>query len=332
MGGRQNLRFSQMKQHNINKWVIFLGLFGLFAPFSFALDYPQKPITIVVGFSAGGSSDVIARIVAERLSIGLGQAVVVENKAGVGSIVGATYVSHAKPDGYTFLLGASGPMVFNHALYSKLPYKVEDFSPVSLICTFPLLLLTSSSQAFKSVDDLIAYAKKNPEKVNYSASSSAFQLVTELLNKKFGTRFAHIPYKGSNDSVAALLSNDVTMTLVDAGAASPALQSSRAKVFAVSSSERLNEMPSVPTLSELGVDLKVSFWTGLIAPAGTPKEIIKRINDEMLKVIAHPDVRKKFAGLNVIPTSSSPDELARLINSEITLWREVALENHIKAD
>jgi tripartite-type tricarboxylate transporter receptor subunit TctC len=321
-----------MKQHNINKWVIFLGLFGLFAPFSFALDYPQKPITIVVGFSAGGSSDVIARIVAERLSIGLGQAVVVENKAGVGSIVGATYVSHAKPDGYTFLLGASGPMVFNHALYSKLPYKVEDFSPVSLICTFPLLLLTSSSQAFKSVDDLIAYAKKNPEKVNYSASSSAFQLVTELLNKKFGTRFAHIPYKGSNDSVAALLSNDVTMTLVDAGAASPALQSSRAKVLAVSSSERLNEMPSVPTLSELGVDLKVSFWTGLIAPAGTPKEIIKRINDEMLKVIAHPDVRKKFAGLNVVPASSSPDELARLINSEITLWREVALENHIKAD
>jgi len=332
MGVRQNLRFSQMKQHNINKWVFFLGLFGLFAPFSFALDYPQKPITIVVGFSAGGSSDVIARIVAEKLSIGLGQAVVVENKAGVGSIVGATYVSHAKPDGYTFLLGASGPMVFNHALYSKLPYKVEDFSPVSLICTFPLLLLTSSSQAFKSVDDLIAYAKKNPEKVNYSASSSAFQLVTELLNKKFGTRFAHIPYKGSNDSVAALLSNDVTMTLVDAGAASPALQSSRAKVLAVSSSERLNEMPSVPTLSELGVDLKVSFWTGLIAPAGTPKEIIKRINDEMLKVIAHPDVRKKFAGLNVVPASSSPDELARLINSEITLWREVALENHIKAD
>jgi len=102
--------------------------------------------------------------------------------------------------------------------------------------------------------------------------------------------------------------------------------------LAVSSSERLNEMSSVPTLSELGVDLKVSFWTGLIAPAGTPKEIIKRINDEMLKVIAHPDVRKKFAGLNVIPTSSSPDELARLINSEITLWREVALENHIKAD
>ena len=286
----------------------------------------------MVGFSAGGSSDVIARIVAEKLSLGLGQPVVVENRAGVGSIVGASYVSHAKPDGYTLLLGASGPMVFNHALYSKLPYAVQDFSPVSLICTFPLLLLTSSSQPFKSVDELIAYAKKNPDKVNYSASSSAFQLVTELLNKKFGTRFAHIPYKGSNDSVAALISNDVTMTLVDAGAASPALQSSRAKVLAVSSAERLSEMPAVPTLVELGVDLRVSFWTGLLAPAGTPKEIIKRLNDEMVKVIAHPDVKKRFANLNVIPASSSPDELTRQINTEISLWKDVALENHIKAD
>jgi len=321
-----------MKHRISSLFAIFWALFLVLPHSSFALDFPQKPITIVVGFSAGGSSDVIARIVAERLSAGLGQPVVVENKAGVGSIVGATYVSHAKPDGYTLLLGASGPMVFNHALYSKLPYSVQDFSPVSLICTFPLLLLTSASQPFKSVDDLIAYAKKNPDKVNYSASSSAFQLVTELLNKKFGTRFAHIPYKGSNDSVAALISNDVTMTLVDAGAASPALQSSRAKLLAVSSSERLSEMPSVPTLAELGVDLKVSFWTGLLAPAGTPKENIKRLNEEMLKVIAHPEVKKKFANLNVIPASSSPEEMARLINSEITLWKDVALENRIKAD
>jgi len=297
-----------------------------------ALDYPIKPITIVVGFSAGGSSDVIARIVAERLSSGLGQPVVVENRAGVGSIVGATFVSHAKPDGYTLLMGASGPMVFNHALYAKLPYSNQDFTPISLICTFPLLLLTSANQPFKTLDDLIAYGKKNPDKVNYSASSSAFQLVTELLNKKFGTRFAHIPYKGSNDSVTALLSNDVTMTLVDAGAASPALQSARARVLAVTSAERLVEMPSVPTMSELGVDMKVSFWTGLMAPAGTPKEVVKRLNEEMVKVLAHPDVKRKFANLFVIPTSSSPEDLSRQISAEISLWKDVALENHIKAD
>ena len=297
-----------------------------------ALEYPVKPITIVVGFSAGGSSDVIARIVADKLSAGLGQPVVVENRAGVGSIVGAAYVSHAKADGYTLLMGASGPMVFNHALYAKLPYSVQDFAPISLICTFPLLLLSASNQAHKSLDDLVAFAKKNPEKVNYSASSASFQLVTELLNKKFGTRFAHIPYKGSNDSVAALLSNDVTMTLVDAGAASPALQSSRARVLAVTSPERLAELPNVPTMTELGVDLKVSFWTGLLAPAGTPKEVIKRLNEEMLKVMANADVKKKFAGLNVIAATSTPEDLARQINTEIAMWREVALENHIKAD
>jgi tripartite-type tricarboxylate transporter receptor subunit TctC len=153
--------------------------------------------------------------------------------------------------------------------------------------------------------------RKIQDKVNYSASSSAFQLVTELLNKKFGTRFAHIPYKGSNDSVAALISNDVTMTLVDAGAASPALQSSRAKVLAVSSAERLSEMPAVPTLVELGVDLRVSFWTGLLAPAGTPKEIIKRLNDEMVKVIAHPDVKKRFAKFECDPSK----QFARGVNA-----------------
>jgi len=297
-----------------------------------ALDYPVKPITIVVGFSAGGSSDVIARIVAEKLSAGLGQPVVVENRAGVGSIVGATYVSRAKADGYTLLMGASGPMVFNHALYAKLPYSVQDFTPISLICTFPLLLLSASTQGHKSLDDLVTFAKKNSDKVNYSASSASFQLVTELLNKKFGTRFVHIPYKGSNDSVAALLSNDVTMTLVDAGAASPALQSARARVLAVTSLERLADLPNVPTMIELGVDLKVSFWTGLLAPAGTHKEVIKRINAEMLKVMAHTDVKKKFAGLNVIAATSSPEDLARQINTEIAMWKEVALENQIKAD
>jgi tripartite-type tricarboxylate transporter receptor subunit TctC len=129
-----------------------------------------------------------------------------------------------------------------------------------------------------------------------------------------------------------LLSNDVTMTLVDAGAASPALQSSRARVLAVTSPERLAELPNVPTMTELGVDLKVSFWTGLLAPAGTPKEVIKRLNEEMLKVMANADVKKKFAGLNVIAATSSPEDLARQINTEIAMWREVALENHIKAD
>jgi len=300
--------------------------------FVHAADYPLKPITIVVGFSAGGSSDVIARLVAEKLSINLGQPVVVENRPGVGSIVGATYVAHAKPDGYTLLLGASGPMVFNHALYAKLPYTPQDFTPVSTLCTFPLLLLTASNSAHKSLDDLVNFAKKNPDHLNYSASSASFQLATELLNKKLGTQFLHIPYKGSNDSVTALITGDVSVTLVDAGAASPALAGQRVKALAVSSTERLQEMPSVPTLSELGVDLKIAFWTGILAPNGTPQPIVKRLQEEIAKVLLNPDVKKRFAALYVVPSSSTPEEFSQLINQEIALWREVAKDNHIKAD
>jgi len=311
---------------------LFANLVCLVSQAQIKVDYPIKPITIVVGFSAGGSSDVIARIIAEKLTLSMGQPVIVENRPGVGSIVGATYVAHAKPDGYTLLMGASGPMVFNHVLYDKLPYSVQDFSPISLICTFPLLLLTSSNQNFQGVEDLVAFAKKNSTQVNFSASSSAFQLATELFNKKMGTRFVHIPYKGSNDSVTALISNDVTMTLVDAGAAAPALQGNRVKALALTSSSRLALLPTVPTMTELGIDLNVSFWTGLLAPAGTPLPIIKRVQEEMVKVIAMPDVKKRLAALYVVPTSSSAEEMSKLINTEIALWRQVALENNIKAD
>ena len=310
-------------------WLMCLGVLASIAQ---AADYPVKPITIVVGFSAGGSSDVIARLVAEKLTTSLGQPVIVENRPGVGSIVGATYAAHAKPDGYTLLLGASGPMVFNHALYAKLPYTPQDFTPVSTLCTFPLLLLTAANSPIKSVDDLVLFAKKNPERLNYSASSASFQLATELLNKKLGTQFMHIPYKGSNDSVTALITGDVSMSLVDAGAASPALAGSRVRALAVSSGERLQDMPSVPTLSELGIDLKIAFWTGILAPVGTPQPIVRRLQEEIARVLVNPEIKKRFAALYVIPSSSTPEEFTQLINQESSLWREVARDNHIKAD
>ncbi len=316
----------------LGAFIVWLPLGGLWSAPAQALEYPTRAITIVVGFSAGGSSDVIARLVAEKLSVGLGQPVVVENRPGVGSIVGAAFVAHAKPDGYTLLMGASGPMVFNHALYAKLPYAPQDFAPVSLLCTFPLLLLTSSNSPIKNLDDLVQYAKRNPERLNYSASSASFQLASELLNQKLGTRFLHIPYKGSNDSVTAVITGDVSMSLVDAGAASPALAGARVRALAVSSKERLPSMPSVPTLSELGVDLNIAFWTGIMAPAATPQPIVKRLQEEIARALMNPDIKKRFAALDVIPTSSTSEELGQLIQQETALWREVAKDNHIKAD
>lgn len=297
-----------------------------------AADYPLKPVTIVVGFSAGGSSDVLARIVAAKLAIGLGQPVVVENRAGVASIVGAAYVAKAKPDGYTLLMGASGPNVFNYALYSKLPYTPQEFAPVSLLGTFPLLLLTQAENPAKSVQELVAQSKQYPDKSNYSASSSSFQLVTELFKTKTGARFAHIPYKGSNDAITALISGDVSMTLVDAGAASVGLQGGRVKALAVTSGERLKDLPNLPTLSELGIDLKVSFWSGLLAPAGTPAPIIKRLQEEIVRVMEMPDVKKRFSAMSVVPTSSTSEEFSKIIASEISVWKQLAIDNNIKAN
>jgi tripartite-type tricarboxylate transporter receptor subunit TctC len=295
-----------------------------------ASDYPVRPVTIVVGYSPGGANDVLARIVAEKLSLSLGQSVVVENRPGVASIVGAAFVAKAKPDGYTLLMGASGPIVFNHALYAKLPYASQDFAPISLIGTFPLVLLTQAANPAKSIQELVNFAKQNPDKANYAASSASFQLITELFNGKTGARFAHIPYKGSNDSISAVMAGDVTMSLVDTGPATTALQGGRVRALAVTSAERLREMPGVPTMTELGVDIRVAFWSGLLAPAGTPAPIIKRLQEEIARVIELPDVRKRITGLSITPATSSPEEFAKLIATEIPLWRQVAQDNNIK--
>lgn len=309
-----------------------LALAGMLPAVAPAADYPVKPVTIVVGFSAGGSSDALARIVAEKLAIGLGQPVLVENRAGVASIVGAAYVAKARPDGYTLLMGASGPNVFNYALYAKLPYAQQEFAPVSLLGTFPLLLLTQASNPAKNVQELVAQSKQNPDKSNYGASSASFQLVTELFNSKTGSKFAHIPYKGSNDAITALILSDVSMTLVDAGAASAVLQGGRVKALAVTSSERLKELPNIPTLTELGVDLKVSFWSGLLAPADTPAPVIKRLQEEIARVMDMPDVKRRFSAMSVVPTSSTPEEFSKIIATEIPLWKQLAIDNNIKAN
>lgn len=295
-----------------------------------AADYPNKPVTIVVGYSAGGGVDTIARMVAEKLPQRLGQPVVVENRPGVASIVGATYVAKAKPDGHILLMGASGPIVFNHALDSKLPYGPQDLTPISLVGVAPLMLLVNTNSPFKSMQDLVNYSKQNPDKSNYSASSSSFQLITELFNRKTGARFTHIPYKGANDSVTAVMGGDVTMTLADTGPATVGLKSGRVRALAVTTAERLKDYPDVPTLSELGVDLKASLWIGLLAPAGTPNEIVKQLANEIAHIVNLPDVKNRIQAMSMIPTSNSPEEFQKSVTSDIAIWKKVAEENNIK--
>ncbi len=297
-----------------------------------AADYPTKPITVVVGYAAGGGVDAIARIVAEKLPAALGQPVVVENKPSVAGIVGTTFVAKAKPDGYTLMMAAPGPIIFNHAIYAKLPYAPQDVMPISFVADAPLILLVNAGNPVKSVQELVTQSKQNPEKANYGASSASFQLINELFQRKTGAKFTHIPYKGTNEAVLAVMSGDVSMTIADAGPASIGLQTGRVKALAVTSAQRLKDYPNVPTLSELGVDLKISLWFGMMAPAGTPPEIIKRLQDEIAKVVAMPDVQKRLTTMSVIPVSNTPEEFAKIIATEIPMWKQIAADNNIRAN
>lgn len=334
MTNRLALRFTLRLIHHHVHYALaaLLPLLSLVPQTAFAADYPFKPITIVVGYSAGGGVDAMARIVAEKLPSVLGQPVIVENRPSVGAIVGSTFVAKSKPDGYTLLMGAPGPIIFNHAVYSKLPYGPQDLTPISFVSDSPLVLLVNINNPAKTVQDLVNQSKQNPEKANYGASSASFQLITELFNRKTGAKFTHIPYKGANDAVMAVMAGDVTMTLADAGPAFTGLQSGRVKALAVTSAARMKDYPNIPTLGELGIDLKVSLWIGLLAPAGTPAEIIKRLQDEVAKVVDMPEVQKKISAMSVIPMSNTSEEFAKIIATEIPLWRQLAIDNNVKAN
>ena len=305
---------------------------ALLMPSASAQDYPHKPISLVVGYSAGGGVDQMARILAEKLPAGLGQPVVVENKPGVASIIGASYVAKAKPDGYTLIMGVPGPMVFNHVLNAKLPYGPNDFAPIALFGDAPLMILVQTSNPAKTVQELVAYSKQNPDKSNYAAPSSSFQLMNELFKSKTGARFTHIPYKSTTEGISAVIAGDVTMVMADVGPATTFLQGGRVKALAVTSGERLKDHPSIPTLTELGVDMKVSLWYGLLAPAGTPAPIVKRLNEEVGRVMALPEVQKRLASMSVIPLTSTSEEFVKLIATEIPLWKKVAEDNNIKSN
>jgi len=315
----------------------FFAVLSVWAPLQAAQAadapaFPARPITIVVGYSPGGANDILARIYADKLGAELGQPVIVENRPGVAAIIGSQYVANAKPDGYTLLMGASGPMVFNHALYRKLPYTQNDFAPISLLGTFPLVALTQAANPAKNIAELVEASKKNPEKSNYGASAASFQLITELFNEKTGARFSHVPYKGSNDSILAVMSGDVTMTLVDTGPATTALQGGRVKALAVTSGERLKALPQVPTMKELGIDLTVTLWSGLLAPAATPDAVIERLNQAIVRVGEMPEVRARITALAIDPVTSTPEAFARRIASETRFWSQVAREKNIHAD
>jgi tripartite-type tricarboxylate transporter receptor subunit TctC len=296
--------------------------------------FPARPIRIVVGYAPGGANDILARLVGQKMAESLGQPVVVENKPGAQAIIAAELVARSRPDGYTLLMGASGPIVFNPITYAKLPYDpVRDFAPVSMVGSFPLILIVGAKSGFRTLADLVAFARANPAKANYGSSAASFQLATELLKQRSGTSFVHIPYKGSAESVNAVAAGDVTMALVDSGPASIALKGGQARGLAVTSPRRLPGWPDIPTFAEAGIGgLEVELWSGLLAPAGTPAPIVARLQQEVARAVAAPDVTARMDALAIQPVASSPDDFGKAILAELEQWRAVAKAADLKPE
>src|SRR3979490_1002116 len=261
--------------------------------------YPTRPIHIIVGFSAGGGNDIIARIFGQKLSESFGQPVIIENKPGGGAIVATEYVAKSAPDGYTLLVGASG-MAINPAVYAKLPYdSVRDFVTVSELASFPPLLIVNPSSPIKSVDELVAYAKANPDKTNYSSSSAAFQLATELFKQKTGAPMQEIPYKGANDSVMAVISGQVTATIADAGPVSGQIKGGQVRALAIAAPNRMEDFPDVPTMKEAGADVDAVLWSGIFVPKATPPAVVKKLEIEFMRIARLPDVIARLRPLGI---------------------------------
>jgi len=300
----------------------------------YAQDYPTKPIRVIVGYTAGGGNDLIVRLLGPKMTEGLGQPIIVENKAGAQSIIAAEFVAKSPPDGYTILMGPSGPMTMNPATYSKLPYSpTKDFVPISMIGTFPLIVAVSPQLPVRSVKELVEYAKARPTQVNYSSSAAAFQLTTELFKQKTGTQFTHIPYKGSGDSIKAVIAGEVTMTIVDPPPAAGPIKGGQLRALAVTSPSRHPNYPDVPTMAEAGVpDMEIGIWTAFFVPAGTPPAVVKRLQEEVARVVRLPDIRERLNDLGVEPVGGSSEELGRRVASDIERWTAVAKAGNIKSD
>ena len=293
-------------------------------------DYPSHPIRLIVPFAAGGAADAVARIVSKRVGDAFGQTVVVENRGGGGGIIAAELVKNSNPDGYTLLLGQSGPISINPAIYAKLAYDPQkDFVPVTMTTSYPYILVVNPSLGVKTVAELVALAKSKPGALNYGTAGvgASNHLVTELFNSKAGIKMTHIPYRGTSLAVADLIAGQVQVVFADPVSALPQVSAGKLTALAVTSKDRSPVAPNLPTIAESGYPgFDAIAWHGIMAPAGTPPAIVDRLNTEIVKALKDPEVVKLIEAQAIQVVGSSPQEFADFIKRDIVLWNSVAHE------
>lgn len=297
--------------------------------------YPSKPVRLILPFPPGGGTDILGRLIAERLSASLGQPVVVENRGGAGGNVGAEAAARAAPDGYTLLLAAT-TLAISPSLYAKLGFDpVRDFAPISLVATVPNVMVTHPSVPAQTLQEFIALAKAKPGAMNFGSggSGTSNHLGGELFNIVAGVKLVHVPYKGVNLAMNDVLAGNVQLVLIGIPAAAPNIKSGKLRALAVLARERSAALPDVPTAAQAGLpDLDVTTWYGVLAPGATPRPIVARLNGELVRIMHSPELKERLATMATEPRTSSPEEFAAYIKEEMARWGEVVRKTGIKAE
>ena len=313
-----------------------IAVAGLTGAAAFAQAYPNKTIRMVVPFPPGGGNDIIARLVAEKLTTRLGQTVIIENKAGANGIVGLTAVMQAAPDGYTLGIAAAGPMAVNPSLYDKLPYHpVKDFMPITNMVIYPLLLVTHPSVPAKSMTELLALARAKPGTLFFASpgSGNSGHLAGELLNSLAKVNTVHVPYKGQGPATADLLAGQVQMLYSSIPSVLPMVREGRLNAIAIGSAKRLASLPNVPTIAESGVPGYEAYsWIGIVAPLKTPPDIITKLNREIVAILQQKDVEEDLLRQGAVPVGDTPEHFGQYIKDEMAKWGAVVKSANIKAD
>jgi len=303
--------------------------------------WPNKPVRIVVPFAPGGTTDILARAIAPELSRVFGQSFVVDNRAGAGGNLGADIVAKSAADGYTLLMGTVGTHGINKSLYSKLPYDPQkDFAPITLVAGVPNVMVMNAENAkalgINTVPDFIRYARANPGKLNMASSGNgtSIHLSGELFKSRTGVFMTHIPYTGSSPALMGMLSGQVDVMYDNLPSALPHIRSGKLKAFAVTSVQRSAAMPELPTIEEAGPlkGFDASSWFGLLAPVGTPADVVARLQQETAKALSSPAIKEKLLSQGAIPSGNTPQEFARFIDDEIRKWAPVVKNSGAKVD
>jgi tripartite-type tricarboxylate transporter receptor subunit TctC len=321
------------KYFKINHLLCIGGLWVAFGAHA-QTAYPTKPIRIIVAYTPAGTTDILARVLGQKMSESFGQPVVIDNRPGANGNIGTEFASKATADGYTVLMSTAGPHAINPSLYRKLNYDaVKDFAPVGLSAMVPNLMVVNAAVPAKSVKEFIAHLKANPSKLNYGSpgNGSTAHLSMELFKSMTGTSIQHIPYKGSAGVLADVIGGQIIVTIDNMPVYLPQVKAGKIRALAISSLKRSPAAPDIPTIAEAGVPgFSASAWFALVAPTGTPTAVVAKLSAEQSRILKLPDVAERLSSLGAEPVGSNPEQLAAHIKSEIAKWAKVIKEANVE--